>query len=481
MRAPKRRKPFSPDAPAAILTVMTARRALWTVPALIFAVASSASAHGLLLRSFPAAGENVAVAPREIKLVFSERPERVFTRITLFAEHGAVVALDTIVLGPGNTASARIAGALHAGLYTVSWRSAGRDGHPVGGEFTFSIASDAVGVVQSAAGDEEPAAPARGVAAPAATETTPVFAPFATLLRWVTLVALIAAVGAVCFRLVVISRIEREMDVEIATEYLPGITRGAARLGFAAACTLLVAAFLRLLTQSAALDGSDPNFIGHAIAMITGSVWGKAWLLQVLSAAMAAGAFAAVKGPRHRAWIVAAGASVAAVLSVALSGHAVVVPEFVAATVAAHVVHAVAAAGWLGTLLAIAVVGLPRAFRLDRDDRWTVVADIVHAFSPTALAFAAVTALAGVFMSWTHLPDLPSLWASEYGRLLLLKLFFVAGTAATGAYNWLRVRPALGARAGARRLRRSAAAELGIAALVLAVTAVLVATPMPAS
>ena len=50
----------------------------------------------------------------------------------------------------------------------------------------------------------------------------------------------------------------------------------------------------------------------------------------------------------------------------------------------------------------------------------------------------------------------------------------------TGAYNWLRVRPALGTQSAAGRLRRSAVLELTVGAIVLAVTAVLVATPPPA-
>ena len=53
------------------------------------------------------------------------------------------------------------------------------------------------------------------------------------------------------------------------------------------------------------------------------------------------------------------------------------------------------------------------------------------------------------------------------------------GVAALGAWNWRRVRPALGAAPGAGRLRRSATAELLIGAALLGVTAVLVALPSP--
>jgi putative copper export protein len=61
--------------------------------------------------------------------------------------------------------------------------------------------------------------------------------------------------------------------------------------------------------------------------------------------------------------------------------------------------------------------------------------------------------------------------------VLLLKLAVLSPVAATGAYNWLRVRPALGGDAGAARIRRSATAELAVGALVLLATAALVATP----
>ena len=49
--------------------------------------------------------------------------------------------------------------------------------------------------------------------------------------------------------------------------------------------------------------------------------------------------------------------------------------------------------------------------------------------------------------------------------------------AATGAFNWLQVKPVLDRPQGAKLLTRTATAELAVALLVLAVTAVLVATP----
>ena len=81
--------------------------------------------------------------------------------------------------------------------------------------------------------------------------------------------------------------------------------------------------------------------------------------------------------------------------------------------------------------------------------------------------------------AWRHLGGLLPLWQSGYGRTLLLKLGFLSIVLAAGVYNWRRVRPALGEPHATVRLRRSSLVELTAALLVVVVTAVLVASPMP--
>ena len=82
-----------------------------------------------------------------------------------------------------------------------------------------------------------------------------------------------------------------------------------------------------------------------------------------------------------------------------------------------------------------------------------------------------------MFAAWLHLGTVPALWQTPYGKTLLVKLAILSVVGATGAYNWLRVKPSLGNIEGATRIRRSAVVELGVGVLVLIVTAVLVATP----
>jgi putative copper export protein len=59
------------------------------------------------------------------------------------------------------------------------------------------------------------------------------------------------------------------------------------------------------------------------------------------------------------------------------------------------------------------------------------------------------------------------------------KLFVVAIVLGLGAWNWRRVGPSLGTEGGALKIRRSATMELGFAALVLLLTAILVSLPSP--
>jgi putative copper export protein len=96
--------------------------------------------------------------------------------------------------------------------------------------------------------------------------------------------------------------------------------------------------------------------------------------------------------------------------------------------------------------------------------------------APPPAAIAGALTVTGLFAAWVHMGSIPALWESTYGQTLVVKLAVLSGVFGTGAYNWLRLKPALGDELGATRLRRSATVEIAIGILVLLVTAVLVAT-----
>lgn len=254
----------------------------------------------------------------------------------------------------------------------------------------------------------------------------------------------------------------------------------AATLGLTAAAVLGAAAFARLLAQSYAMHGPEEPLNGSMmLAMVSRTIWGWGWLLQVSAVIVAVAGFALARSGRRLGWPLAALAAVALAFTPALSGHAASTPRLTGAAIIADGLHVIGAGGWLGSLLVVLVAGIPAAVSLAEAERGAAVADVVNAFSPTALIFAGLAAATGVFAAWLHVGAWASLWQSDYGRLVLVKLIVLSIVAGTGAFNWRRVRPRLGDDLGTKRIRRSATVEVAVAVVVLLVTAILVATPPP--
>ena len=459
----------------------------------VLVVPIAALAHAMLKSSTPAADAHLGAVPQMIRLVFTETPDLTFTRVDLYDPEGRSVPLDSAAFAADSKRAVVVAvrGPLESGVYTVVWQTAGDDGHPARGRFSFTIVPGATGIGRAST----PGEAAAGITAPgqdvpptshhvgASIPQEVAFAaesPMYVAIRWLQFTAILIVVGAVTFRILVLgfmsrARVPRVTLIETAAML-------AARIGLLGAAALGIDAVLRLAAQSYALHGvSDAWNVVFVAAMLRKTVWGWAWLLQVVGVVVALIGFRQARiasgSQVARGWLMASLGAVVLAFSPALSGHAVSAPRLAGLAVLADAAHVLGASGWLGSLLFVIVVGMPAALRADPDDRGLAVADLVNAFSPTALAFAGLTVTTGVFAAWLHLGAVSALWETAYGQTLLVKLAVLSVVGATGAYNWLRVRPALGDLEGARRVRRSAAVELAVGALVLAVTAVLVAMP----
>src|SRR5262245_40455774 len=120
----------------------------------------------------------------------------------------------------------------------------------------------------------------------------------------------------------------------------------------------------------------------------------------------------------------------AAALCVSLVGHAADWGDLTGA-VAVDWVHAVAASAWSGGLVALALVVLPRARAWPR----VVLAQLAQRFSRLAGACLLVTTGTGAYNAWSQLGGLAPLWATDYGRLLIVKLVLVLGLGLLGAIN----------------------------------------------
>jgi copper resistance protein C len=118
----------------------TIRRAL--VPVLIATVAVTAltaAYHASLTKALPAVDGTVVVAPTELTLWFSERPDLPLSNIRLLGPDSASIPV-TAPRATTDTLSiaTTVRGTLTPGKYTVRYRTAGPDGHVMSGKYSFT-------------------------------------------------------------------------------------------------------------------------------------------------------------------------------------------------------------------------------------------------------------------------------------------------------------------------------------------------------
>ncbi len=437
--------------------------AVWAVPAV---------AHPVLLRSIPAANDTLRSVPAQFRLEFNKALLARLTTAELRMPGGEIVRLRT---DSGATRSELMLAdlpALPSGAYQLAWQVAGDDGHPVRGSLTFVVAlperTDSAPIGAGTAAVHHP--PDLFPPSPSIEEegSFHVLSPEYIAVRWVTFLAMLAMIGAVIFRTLVWSRLP---------EWRSAILPRLGALGRSAAILLLAAALARLWAQAASTAMPGESITLNLIeALLLHSPWGIGWWLQVGGALMVALALLR-RADEITRWGIAGAGTLIALAAMPMSGHAAAVEGLGPLPLVADALHVVGAGGWLGTLLALLVAGVPATRTLAAGNRTDALATLVNAYSPVALSAAALVAITGVFAAWLHIGSIDALWAGGYARVLLIKLGVLALVVGTGAYNWRVVRPALSRGSTDAPIARSAGFELAIGAIVIAVTAVLVATP----
>jgi len=362
---------------------------------------------------------------------------------------------------------------LDSGRYTVNWSTAASDGHASHGSFVFVVTQ---ALPQASAAATPPAAPAV-VAPPAAgqkstMETDEVALSYPMMMaRWLGFLALFSVVGAVSFKYVVLPKASPLGQSDDPFELVA--STGAATFGLFAAVVLVIATIIKFYGETLSMS----NVSGNTILLETR--WGWALIAQLAAALMAIVAFRIAHANKNSGWAIAAICAVVVIVTPSLTGHAISSDQPVI-NVPLDIVHVLAGSVWLGTLATIMVVGVGAAAKTPGPiSVGTRVAAMINAFSPIALLCGGTIVTSGVIVSLLRLRPLSTLWTSGYGKVLIVKLVFVGLLFAFGAWNWRRVRPTLAYDEGVTALRKSARLELMAAAMVLAVTAILVAMALP--
>jgi copper transport protein len=455
------------------------------------AAAGPAAAHAELISTSPGEGARLAEAPAEVTLEFSEG-------VTLGAGYARVQDAegDRVDTGAadvdGGVVTVPLRGDLPDGGYLVSYRVVSLDSHPIAGSFSF-VVGEGEPVSADVAGDDD---------------TDPVVAAALPVTRWLGFAGLALAAGVPLFVVACLPGGWAAARLRRLFAWGVGLVAGGAVAGFLLQGPYGAATGLDTLLDPALLRATASSEAGWAL----------------LVRAVLAGALAAAllphwrRGrPPGRPQLLGAGvAALGLALSAAAVGHAVAGP-WPALAVVVTTVHVAAMAAWLGGLAAlIAVV-------LRGDGPAADVATALPRFSAMAFAAVAALVLSGVVQAVREVGSPSALGSTTYGQVLIAKLVVVLVILAAAAVSRVWVQQRLGVRRprpGSRRrltaqafaaaettaetpagttavepaeeraraqaesavehlpaLRRSVLLEFALAAVVLALSAVLVGTP----
>ncbi len=457
----------------------TARLSILLCGAAISFVPVAASAQ--LSRTSPAAGAILAITPTHIRLEFSERPVLRFTSLTLVDEGRVDVPLRDLRYASDtrNAVTMLLTDALHDGVYTVQWSTVGTDGARVSGDFNFTVRRpriNAESLIESMRpGSVGPVA----LHERAPRDTLAVGSSEYVTIRWFEYIGIALVIGAATFRHFVLPRGPRGTSASAFSKPLQRRLRfRAAAVGLVAAVLLGFAQLLRLAAQWLVLNGPIRpfSFRTHGMMLLT-TPWGWGWLLQSMGAFTAAVGFALAGLLGHRrGWTIAAAGTVLIVASGGLGGHLASLPV-TPAVVLSDALHVLSVGGWAGTLAVMVLASFPVVRKLAPAGRAPALAELVRPFSRLAVRFAAILVATGLFTAVLRLGSIPALWHSAFGRVLLVKLCVLVLVALAGAYTWKRLVPLLAENRGASRFREMARIEVALGALVLLISALLVAMP----
>jgi methionine-rich copper-binding protein CopC len=232
----------------------------------------AARAHGHLVKAAPAVDGHIASIPTLLRLSFSEAPTPAVSRITLFDAAMQPVSLGAIAADPkdGKTLSVAITGKMAPGRYTVRWKIAGDDGHPVNGTYAFTV--DASPAASVAVGSVE----------------TPMFdasSPAYVAIRAVQFVSVVLLIGVLTLHVAVLPRLAKAGRGEAA--YYAEARRRAEPWARGAMWAFGVATLARLAAQHVALFGSDARWgMETTGALLFQSLWGRVWIVALVGTAI---------------------------------------------------------------------------------------------------------------------------------------------------------------------------------------------------
>ena len=423
----------------------------------------AAEAHSALVSADPAPGARLSDSPRQLSLAFTEPLNGRLSNATLVAVADGRKVKSTSAAS-GKRLVLKSAEPLDRGAYRVRWHTVStEDGHALEGTLSFGVRAPAAGGTH----DVEQSPLAR-------------YGVLRVLARGLLYATLLVFSGALLLDALLRRRGESWLVPASVRESATGLDldrveerrqRLVLDLGIAAAGAASLSA---LADATDAAGGLSARRVSDFL------LEGTAGLTRIYVVVLV---LVALTGAAMRVRL-AAGAALAALLSVAASGHAnASSPRGLA--IANDWVHLASASVWLGGIALLVAVWWPPLRRASRQDRLTVAREVLPRFGRVALPAFLVVVLSGAVNAVIELGRASALWQTDYGRVLAVKVGLVSAMAATSYVHALRLRPRLLSanphppEGLERRHWRLLRVEPFVGAGVLAAVALLVAFPLP--
>ena len=213
--------------------------------------------------------------------------------------------------------------------------------------------------------------------------------------------------------------------------------------------------------------------------------FGADWSARLAMALLLAGGLVAIARRRERSsdYLPVLLALLASLFlgSLAWSGHASGTPGLAgSAHVAVDLVHLVAAGAWLGGLLPLALL-YAAARRATEPADASVTRAATHRFSTLGVIAVGTLLATGLVNTFLLAGSVQALIATDYGRLLLLKMALFVAMVCIAVFNRLHLTPRLSierdAAAARRQLQRNCLVELAIGLAILVIVGALGTLP----
>lgn len=390
-----------------------------------------ASAHAVLLRSDPAQDAVLHVPPDYVHLWFSEALNPTFS--TVLVENAVTqqrVDRRDAQLSPDNPSEMDVTLQAHLppGVYVVIWRSdSNDDGHIESDSFLFTVAHPDGTLPQM------PAHLVSGGGGPSVVLTF-----FSALMITLLELGAVFWVGTLCWLAFVLpSSTTDGADEEMQAIHQQVRVRFERRFALPTLMLLLLANTGVLLSQAVGIGNGqwESAFaLSLLVNLVTSSTFGLFWLIRELLLLLALRmAFYLVQfktgATRVSSMLGWANLVLGLVLftTIALTSHAAAVKSsLIVEAVMADWFHLLAAALWIGGMMAIAALYVPILHTRSTVERTRSLMMVLPSFTPWAVSGVILMAITGPMSASTQFSAWEQLLTTLYGQLLLVKIFLIS-------------------------------------------------------